>query len=135
MYLLDSDVLSDLLRRAPSPALLTRLASVPPDQQFTSSIALGELVWGAHRRGDRAEELVERIERVLLPNLPVIPFDARAALVYGEVRARLEERGVGIGEVDLRTASIALGYRLTVVTGRGGGLRGVPGVMVEDWLG
>ena len=38
MYLLDTDVLINLLRRVPSPALIAKLASVPPEQQFTSSI-------------------------------------------------------------------------------------------------
>ena len=49
MYLLDTDVLSNLMRRAPSVPLLARIATIPPDQQFTSSITLGELMYGAHR--------------------------------------------------------------------------------------
>jgi predicted nucleic acid-binding protein len=48
MFLLDTDILSNLIRRAPSPSLLAKLATVPPRQQCTSSITLGELVYGAH---------------------------------------------------------------------------------------
>ena len=49
MYLLDTDILSNLLKRAPSTTLIAKLASVPIEQQFTSSITLGELVYGAYR--------------------------------------------------------------------------------------
>ena len=51
MYLLDTDILSNLLKRVPSTALIAKLASVPPEHQFTSSITLGELIYGAHRLG------------------------------------------------------------------------------------
>ena len=79
MYLFDTDILSNLLRRMPSTTLIAKLASVPPEQQFTSSITLGELVYGAQRVGTRGAALLERLEKTLLPNLPVLPFDAAAA--------------------------------------------------------
>jgi len=134
MYLLDTDVLSNLLRRAPSPALVARLASVPPEQQFTSSITLGELVYGAHRLQERTAALLQRLDESLLPNLPVLPFDAAAARRYGQVRADLERRGTPIGDADLRIASIALARGLTVVTGNVRHFQLVPGLAVENWL-
>ncbi|MCL0060381.1 hypothetical protein M1N88_00625 [Dehalococcoidia bacterium] len=54
MYLLDTDILSNLLKRAPSTTLIAKLASMPIEQQFTSSITLGELVYGAYRLRTRA---------------------------------------------------------------------------------
>jgi predicted nucleic acid-binding protein len=58
MYLLDTDVLSNLIKRAPSTALVARLALVPPEQQFTSSVTLGELIYGAHRHPERTAILL-----------------------------------------------------------------------------
>jgi predicted nucleic acid-binding protein len=115
MYLLDTDVLSDLLRRAPSTALVRKLASVPQEQQFTSSI-------------------LDRLDQTLLPNLRVLPFDASAALRYGELRAELERQGTPVGDADLRIASIALANGLTVVTGNVRHFEKVPGLLVENWL-
>jgi predicted nucleic acid-binding protein len=46
MYLLDTDILSNLMRRSPSSALVARVARVPPEEQFTSSITLGESSMG-----------------------------------------------------------------------------------------
>jgi predicted nucleic acid-binding protein len=134
MYLLDTDILSNLLRRAPSTALVTKLASIPPEQQFTSSITLGELVYGAYRLQERVGALLQRLDETLLPNLPILPFDASAGRRYGEVRAELERRGTPIGDADLRIASIALTRDLTVVTANVRHFQKVPGLAVENWL-
>jgi predicted nucleic acid-binding protein len=134
MYLFDTDILSNLLRRMPSTTLIAKLASVPPEQQFTSSITLGELVYGAYKLGTRGAALLERLEKTLLPNLPILPFDATAARRYGEVRADLEQRGLPIGDADLRIATIALVRDFTVVTGNLRHFQRVPGLRVENWL-
>jgi tRNA(fMet)-specific endonuclease VapC len=133
MYLLDTDVLSNLMKRAPANALVARLARVPPEDQFTSSVTLGELLYGAHR-SSRTAALQERIAETLLPELPVLPFDAAAARRYGELRAELERRGTPIGDADTRVASIALSRGLTVVTGNERHFRRVPGLEIENWL-
>jgi len=132
MYLLDTDILSNLMRRAPSTTLIAKLASVPKEAQFTSSITLGELVYGALRLGSRA--LLERLEDTLLPNLPVLSFDTAAARQYGAVRAELERRGEPIGDADLRIAAIGLARGLTVVTGNVRHFQRVPALPVENWL-
>ena len=134
MYLLDTDILSNLMRRAPSEGLVTRLARVAPEEQFTSSVTLGELLYGARRSG-RSAALLEKIRAVVPAELPVLPFDAAAAGHYGEVRAELESRGTSIGDADVRIAAIALTHGLRVVTGNERHFRRVPGLEVENWLG
>lgn len=134
MYLLDTDILSNLMKRVPSTKLIAKLASVPIEQQFTSSITLGELVYGAHRLGPRAAVLLERLDKTLLPNLSVLPFDVAAARCYGQVRAELERRGTPVGDADLRIAAIALTHSLTVVTGNVRHFQRIPGLPVENWL-
>ena len=134
MYLLDTDILSNLLKRSPSTTLIAKLASVPPEQQFTSSITLGELVYGAHRLRARANALLAKVDETLLPNLPVLPFDAAAARRYGEVRAELERRGTPLADADLRIGSIALARGLAVVTGNVRHFGMIPELSVENWL-
>lgn len=133
MYLLDTDILSNLMKRAPASTLVARLARVPPEHQFTSSVTLGALLYGAHR-SSRATALLERIEETLLPELPILPFDAAAARRYGELRAELERRGTPITDADTRVASIALSRGLTVVTGNERHFRQVPELEIENWL-
>ena len=134
MYLLDTDILSNLIKRSPSTALIAKLASVPPEQQFTSSITLGELLYGAHRLAPNLANLLRQIETRLIPNLPILPFDASAARHYGEVRAWLERRGTPVGDADLRIAAIALARGLTVVTANTRHFRRIPRLPVENWL-
>ena len=134
MYLLDTDILSNLLKRSPSTSLIVKLASVPVEQQFTSSITFGELIYGANRLRTRSSILIDQIEKTLLPNLPVLPFDVAAARRYGEVRAEMERHGILMGDADLRIAVIALTRGLTVVTGNVRHFKRVPGLPVENWL-
>lgn len=93
-----------LLERDPPLRLIRRLATVPPEEQFTTSITLGELLFGASRRG--SQELGARIRELVLRAIAVLPFDVAAAEVYGPVRARLESEGRRLDEPDLRIASI-----------------------------
>lgn len=134
MYLLDTDILSNLMRRVPSTVLIARLAQVPPEQHFTSAITLSELLYGAYRLGAMANMLLQRLEKNLLPNLAVLPFDTDAAFKYGRTRADMEHRGNVVGDADLRIGAIALARGLTVVTGNVAHFLMIPGLNVENWL-
>lgn len=133
MYLLDTDVISNLMKRTPAERLVARLARVAPEEQFTSSVTLGELLYGAHR-SERSAALLERIDAVIPVDLPVLPFDAAAARRYGEIRAELERRGALIGNADTQIAAIALVHGLRVATGNERHFRRIPGLEVENWL-
>jgi tRNA(fMet)-specific endonuclease VapC len=133
-YLLDTDIVSNLMRREPSYPLIRRLALVPPEDQCTTSITLGELMYGAHRVPDRTAVLLRRIDELIPSQLPVLPFDESAARRYGSLRAALEVAGTLIGDADMRIAAIALAHGLTVVTANVRHLGRVPGLGVEDWL-
>ena len=133
MYLLDTDVLSNLMKRSPSLPLMAKVASVPPQQPHTSSITLGELIYGANRLGQRSTKLLDKIEKIVA-NLSVLPFDATAAKHYGEVRALLESWGTPVGDADLRIAAIALARGLTVVTANTRHFQRIPNLAVENWI-
>src|SRR5947209_7676257 len=130
-YLFDTDTLSNLLRRAPSPVLVRRLAITPSEEQCTSSITVGELYYGARWLDSGGERLVERIEAELLANLAVIPFDTAAARIYGTLRSQLERSGTPIGDADLRIAAVALANDLIVVTGNTRHFERVPDLKIE----
>jgi len=133
LYLFDTDILSQVLKRAPSPTLLTRVAAVPAEQQFTSAITVGEMVYGAYR-SDRPDHFLRQLEERLWPNIRILPFDRTAAETYGRLRAQLEEAGVPLAEPDLRIAAIALTHDLTMVTGNVRHFSRVPGLRTENWL-
>ena len=133
MFLFDTDTLSQLMKREPLPSLLVQMAAVPREEQFTSSITVGELVFGAQRSPQR-EHLLSQLEELLWPNLGILPFDRPAAETYGRFRAELERAGTPLAEPDLRIGAIALTRDLTVVTGNVCHFSRIPGLRVENWM-
>jgi tRNA(fMet)-specific endonuclease VapC len=112
--------------------LARRLAQVPAPQQLTTAITLGELLYGAARRGSPA--LAQRVRELVQFALAILPFDEAAAEVYGSLRARLEQEGRRVAEPNLRIAAIALSRDLTLVTGNERHFSRVPDLRVENWL-
>lgn len=134
MYLLDTDILSNLIKRRPNPALEAKLQTVPREHQQTASITVGELVYGAHRAQPHTATILQRQQARLQSNVTVVPFDDAAARSYGELRALLERQGTPLAEPDLRIAAIALANDLTLVTGNVRHFARVPGLRIENWL-
>lgn len=132
MFCFDTDVISAALLRNPPMHLIRRLARTPAKEQCTTSITLGEILYGVARRG-RAD-IVNRFGELLSAAQTVIPFDRAAADVYGPLRAELERAGKRLEEPDLRIASIALSRDLTLVTGNVRHFSRVPDLRIENWL-
>lgn len=132
MYCFDTDTLSAVLKRDPPLGLIRRLAQIPPAEQFTTTITLADMLYGAARRG--SPKLTERVRDVIALASTVLPFDEPAAEVYGRLRAELEAKGRRLDEPDLRIASIALSRDLTLVTGNVRHFGRVPELAVENWL-
>ena len=132
MYCFDTDVISSTLLRHPPMHLIRRLALTPNDHQWTTAITIGELTYGAARRG--SAEFSKRLGERLADAQTVLPFDRVAAEIYGGLRAELERAGKRLDEPDLRIASIALSRDLTLVTGNVKHFSRVPGLRIENWL-
>jgi tRNA(fMet)-specific endonuclease VapC len=130
-YLFDTDTISAVLRPRPHLGVARRLATVAADEQFTSAITLGELLFGALRR--QRVDLLERIQSIG-DSVPVLPFHEPAARTYAELRAEMERLGTPLAEPDLRIAAIALSFNLVLVTGNERHFRRVPNLVVENWL-
>jgi tRNA(fMet)-specific endonuclease VapC len=132
LYCFDTDILSAVLRRDPPLQLIRRLAAVPVEQQFTTAITLGELLYGANKRASPV--LATRVRDLVRSLLAILPFDETAAEHYASLRAELELAGRRLDEPDLRIASIALANDLTVVSGNVRHFSRVPRLRLENWL-
>jgi tRNA(fMet)-specific endonuclease VapC len=56
------------------------------------------------------------LEQVVIPSMPVLPYDSQAALWHATERARLEAAGKPVPTVDSQLAAIAVVNGLTLVT-------------------
>lgn len=129
-YLLDTNILSDLMRN-PTGRVAERLSAVGEQAVMTSIIVASELRFGALRRGSQA--LIDRVEQVL-SRLTVAPLAAPADQAYAELREALERSGLPIGANDMLIAAHALALDCIVVTANDREFRRISGLTVENWL-
>jgi len=133
MYIFDTDSLSNVLKRKPSALLLKKLSSLSKNSQFTTSINVSEIYFGAYRSKNQKEILKAYEERVF-PNINILPFDADSGKIYGRIKAHLEKRGLSKSEPDFRIASIAIQHNMTLISGNIRHFQNIPGLEVEDWI-
>lgn len=133
MYLFDTDAISQIIKKNPSIKFIRRLASVLPEQQFTTVITVGEMVYGAYK-SNRALYFIEKLDKIIWPNIHILSFDEGAAKVYGRLRAEMEKKGITLGEPDMRIAAIAIHHGLIVVTGNTRHFSRIPELKLENWI-
>jgi tRNA(fMet)-specific endonuclease VapC len=131
-YLLDTNVLSETIRKRPDEAVVARLRGVPQAQCFTSVVCVMELHVGA-KRHRQSHALWQRIERDVLARVRVVPFGHRACLRAGGVLAELEVAGTPVGVEDVMIGATALELDLTVVTRNVRHFDRITGLRVENW--
>ena len=133
MYLLDTNALSELIKRRPQPQFMHRLREYPAEMFFTSCICVMELRYGSSRRPDK-DTFWARIEREILSRVTILDFGLQEALVAGDLLAHLSGRGERIGIEDLLIGSTALVRDYTVVTANMRHFQRIPNLRVKDWL-
>ncbi len=131
-YLLDTNVLSELLKKRPEPAVVRSLNVIPAEDLFTSSICVMEL-----RRGTRlhpgGEHLWGRIERELLARVRILAFGEQEAILAGDIGAELAEQGLPVGTEDALIAATAMAHGLIVATRNTGHFSRVRTLRVINW--
>jgi tRNA(fMet)-specific endonuclease VapC len=133
MFLFDTDTITNFVKPRPSPNLLEKLTNLPKDQQYTSTITISEIVYGAEK-SQRPEYHLNNLESILLPAVNILGFDTKAAYVCGRIRAELEKRGTPLDLADLEIASIAIANNLILITNNVRHFKRVPLLKFENWL-
>ncbi len=99
-YMLDTNICIYVMKNYPQD-LREKFNSLA-EQLCISSITLGELYYGAEKSTRRADNLIA-VEH-FVARLDVLPFDAKAAAHYGQVRAELERAGTPSVRMTCRSA-------------------------------
>ena len=133
-FLVDTNVISETFRPRPAGAVLEWIGDQFIADLFLSSISLGELVRGARRLTDEMRR--RRIERWVRRDLAVqfqgrvLPFDAEAAVVWGEIMGD----GERIRRVrDAQIAAVARRHALTLVTRNVDDFAGMSVALLDPW--
>ena len=120
MILLDTNVVSELMRTSPDPAVEAWIAQHPVENLFFSAVGESELCQGVEiiPTGRRRETLVPEIETMLHAAFDnrILPFDSRAARAYAVLTAKRRFAGRTVTPVNCEIAAIARAHGMAVAT-------------------
>lgn len=120
MVVIDTNVVSELMRAVPSPPVLAWMDGLPRRELFVTAVTEAEirtgiaiLPQGARRRG-----LADAAEQALggLFEGRILPFDSDAAHAYADIAAACRGVGRPISQPDCQIAAIARSRGMAVAT-------------------
>lgn len=120
MIILDTNVLSAVMRTDPDQAVVTWLDRQPSESLWTTAITVFEIEMGIRLlpEGRRRQQLEQAFSRVLSDDLEgrILPFDREASLEAAHLAADRQRRGQTVDFRDTQIAGIALTRRATIAT-------------------
>jgi hypothetical protein len=112
MIVLDTNVLSEFFRPAPSPEVVRWMADQPRSSLFTTTVTRAEMFYGIEvmPKGKRREALRADVEAMFAQDLGnrILPFDVEAARAFARIAASRRALGLPISKMDAQIAAIAL---------------------------
>lgn len=120
MLVLDTNVISELMKVKPDPAVVNWLDGQTPDSVWITSISVFEISFGLNSlpNGKRKRALQQAFENMLAEDLEhhVLDFDQAAAERAGEISAKLHSLGRAVEVRDVQIAGIVSVRHATLAT-------------------
>lgn len=119
MYLLDTNVVSELKRPAPNAIVARWLTDRAPSELHVSALTIGELRKGVLglMPGTRRNDLAEWVDDAIIIFADrILAIDTLVAETWAHVHMRNRGRGLVVEAVDEFLAATALAHDLTLVT-------------------
>jgi predicted nucleic acid-binding protein len=133
MYLLDTNILSELIKKRPNPHLLSQLRSKPSHALLTSCICVMELRFGSMLRED-FEVFWPKINREIVSRVKVVPLGEKESLIAGDILADMRKTGQSIGIEDVLIAASAITNKCIIVTANVRHFSRISGLIIENSL-
>jgi tRNA(fMet)-specific endonuclease VapC len=130
-FLLDTNICIYLIRQKPLE-VLQKFNTYKVGDIGISSITVAELEFGV-QKSQFPQRNQQALTQFLLP-LEIVNFERAAAVVYGNLRARLEKRGTPIGSLDTLIAAHALSLQVTLITNNVREFNRVPNLKLDNWI-
>jgi predicted nucleic acid-binding protein len=120
MIIIDTNVVSEMLRPVPAPQVETWLAAQDSDNLYFTTISEAELRHGVAilPAGQRRTSLSRAIEGILEEDFRgrILAFDRQAASAYASIAAQRRALGRHISQFDCQIAAIARVHGASVCT-------------------
>lgn len=138
MYLLDTNVLSELMRPAPSPSLLAWMDSQAAQHLYICAITRAEIELGIALlpTGKRRTALAVQAKAMFDEDFPerCLAFDERCAPLYAELVASRTRNGAPISVEDVQIAAVGLVHQKILITRNTADFEEIAGLqLVNPW--
>ena len=120
MILLDTNVVSELMRPSPAPGVLAWVNAQPSSELWLCSVVVAELLYGVARLPDgaRKRHLAVAVEAMVIEDFAsrTLPFDLEAAVAYAQLVAQREREGMPIAMADAQIGAICAVHGAALAT-------------------
>ena len=130
-FLIDTNICIYIMNQRPVE-VIQKFKTMDVGQIGGSVITVSELQYGVSKSRYRKKNS-ERLEAFLIP-FDILSYDEVDTKYYGEIRAKLEKEGQGIGTLDLLIAAHALSRDRVLVTNNDKEFRQIKALKVENWV-
>jgi toxin FitB len=136
VIVLDTNVISETMRKAPDARVIAWLDATPFRTLYLSAVTVAEIRYGlaAMPAGARRERMGDRFETRIMPLFAkrVLPFDVAEAAAYAELMAAARAMGIAIGRSDGYIAATAKAAGMSIAT-RDGAFRATGVHVIDPW--
>jgi predicted nucleic acid-binding protein len=139
MFLIDTNVISELMRATPAPSVLSWFSTQDPSTLYLSAVTEAELRTGIAilPEGQRREGLRAALDATIAEDFEgrILPFDTDAAKTYAEIASMRRAAGRPIADADCQIAAIARASGAIVATRNLRDFEGCGVDLVNPWGG
>jgi predicted nucleic acid-binding protein len=137
MTILDTNVLSEVIKPAPGAEVLRWFAEQETLNTFTTTITVAEILYGVESlpAGKRRVGLAVAVNRILAEEFDgrILPFDEDAARAYSKIVVARKAAGRPISQLDAMIAGIAQSRHASVATRNTADFEGCSVRVVNPW--
>lgn len=137
MIVLDTNVVSEIMRARPEPAVIAWLDAQVPGELWLTAVIAAELMFGVARLPDgaRKRDLAQAVHATLEEDFAgrVLPFDLAFASVYADLCAQRERAGLPAAMADAQIAASCLAHGATLATRNQSHFAGLGLALIDPW--
>ncbi len=137
MLVLDTNLVSELMRPQPEAAVLAWVGAQPMKEMAITAVSSMEIRFGIHilPEGRRRAELDRKFSELIAQGFAgrILPFDGQAGEACADIRAMRQRSGRRISTEDAMIAAIAKVHGGTVVTRDANGFTGCGVPVINPW--
>ena len=138
MTILDTNIVSEMMRPVPEPSVLRWLANSIKDDTHLTAISVAEILLGIELLpvGKRREVLRAGAEKTfaVIPGR-ILAFDEKAAAAFSSISSTRRKQGKPISQFDAQIAAIARAHDATLATRNTDDFEGCGVRVVNPWEG